>query len=370
MSLIRLNKIFKNFSSLTTWVVYLLFLFLFTEFCLGIALNFYFKNQRGSTDFTNVNPEVFEELREVQKKHQLNLYRWYNNIPNYAGKYVTTDASGFRINVKKLNDSDIIGMFGGSTTFSTLTDQQGTIANLLSKKLPNYQVLNFGVGGYSTGAEIMTFVEAIRKYPKIQTAIFYDGANELGRAFDRFRERRLSNSSDLIGTPYFEGKLRAIRNENGLQIGLRNSNIYYVYRLISGKINLNKKFAQTNQVDDMLNNIVNRYFSNLKVINGICKEHDVICLFIWQPTLFTLDDKKLSKEEQLIKDSTPRSDYRFLTKKILSDERAKEYEVKNLTWVFDKKPSSQQIYYDWCHVSLEGNILVAEALAKLLKSYL
>ena len=30
----------------------------------------------------------------------------------------------------------------------------------------------------------MTFVEALRAYPKMKTTIFYDGVNELGRAFE------------------------------------------------------------------------------------------------------------------------------------------------------------------------------------------
>ena len=47
--------------------------------------------------------------------------------------------------------------------------------------------------------KIMTFVEAIRRYPDIEIAIFYDGVNELGNSIEKHIE---PNSPEfLMGRP-------------------------------------------------------------------------------------------------------------------------------------------------------------------------
>ena len=112
-------------------------------------------------------------------------------------------------------------MFGGSTTFSVLTDQKGTISEQASSE--KYQVLNFGVGGYSTSAEIMTFVEAIRRYPDIEIAIFYDGVNELGTSIEKHIE---PNSPEfLMGRPFEAVMNWALENYDKTDYSLKRSNL-------------------------------------------------------------------------------------------------------------------------------------------------
>ena len=363
MSWISLQKILAKISICATWFLYLAIVYVFTELSAGFALKVYRDIQIGATDYdTHMEPEVKQELALVQSNIELNLYRWYSNLPNYKGDHVTTDSSGFRINPDTLTGDQFVGMFGGSTTFSVLTDQDGTIPNLLSGMLPEQQVLNFGVGGYSTGAEIMTFVEALRSYPQMKTAVFYDGVNEIGPAFERIGSENLIKSYQLIGAPYIEGERAAISSKSP-GISINDSNLYYIFQRIRQIVNKNSDIKDTEQV---LQKIVNRYFENLKVINGICSEYNIKCLFTWQPSVFTLAESSLSERERTLKKEAPFSDYVRLTELVLKDERSPNYKIINLSEALDQKPSTEQFYVDWCHLNEQGNTLVARALANLL----
>ena len=357
----KFKKIFRIFKSISSWIIYIILLIIFIDFSAGFALNVYKYHQRGATEFDRVNPEVMKELKEIQSNKQLNLYRWYNNLPNFRGNHVITDRSGFRINPDTIGNEDIIGMFGGSTTLSSITDQSGTIPNLLSELIPDHQVLNFGVGGYSTGSEIMTLVEALRTYPKMKIAIFYDGVNELGRAVESNGDYKQSPISyDLIGVPYLDGKLIALRSYvKGISI--LDSNLYYIYQVLSSRFKLNNDISSQKK---MLSQIVNRYYENIKVINGICKGYEIKCLFVWQPSVYTLADNSLHEREKKIRKDTPRSNYTKLTSMIFTDWRSKHYNITDLTNSLDTKLPTDQFYNDWCHLTREGNLLVAKALAK------
>ncbi len=363
MSLTKFDMLKKKFSLFASWLLYILLLYLFTEIIAGYALDSYKKNQRGATDYTILDSEAMVELTEVQRNANLNLYRWYSNQANFNGQHVVTDASGFRINKDTLTNDEVVGMFGGSTTFSVLTSQDGTIPNLLSDILPGRQVLNFGVGGYSTGAEIMTFVEALRAYPKMKTAIFYDGVNELGRPLERLGAV-YNNSYELIGSPYVTGEINAIsRSIPG--ISLADSNLYYIYKRILPI--LNKKADSIDKQKRMLS-IVHRYFENVRVLHGICSEYEVECIFIWQPSIFTTSKDVLTARENQILNETPMENYNALTKMIFQDERSKYFNIIDLSSALNTKPATDQYYYDWCHLSMKGNAIVANEIAAIIEN--
>ena len=133
---------------LTLWFLYAVILLGVTELLAGFALKIYRNTQRGATQRSFLTNELKEHLTNVQSNVHLNLYRWYSNVPNYNSSEVQTDASGFRINTEKLSSKKLIGMFGGSTTFSVLTNQEQSIPDLMTNESSSCQILNFGVGGY------------------------------------------------------------------------------------------------------------------------------------------------------------------------------------------------------------------------------
>ena len=62
-----------------------------------------------------------------------------------------------------------------------------------------------------------------------------------------------------------------------------------------------KIFFEYSSSDDFIIPIVNRYYSNINVIEGICDSHSIKCLFIWQPTIYTVPNDKLTEDEKIKK---------------------------------------------------------------------
>ncbi len=330
----------------------------------GYALKIYRDLRPDLTDWGIVDRDILDELTFVQKNALPSVYRWYYNYPNFKGKHVITDESGFRINADKLDSRKKVGMFGGSTTFSVLTDQEGTIAHQASDN--NYQILNFGVGGYSTSAEIMTFVEAIRRYPDIEIAIFYDGVNELGTSIEKNTD--YNHPEFLMGRPFDAVMNWAYENYDKTDFSLRRSNLYYIFsRIYEISQKGYQNYTEVSSDKDFINPIVNRYYENLKVLKGICSSYSINCIFTWQPSIYTVPDENLTPEEKIKKDSSYAKEYYLnLTNAIFSNPLADKYKVRDLTLSLRNKNKNTRIFADWHHLNSQGNKLVANSLKELL----
>jgi len=329
------------------------------EVTASYGLDIYRKYRADSTDFGSVDRSLLKELTLVQIPPTLSQYRWYQNLQNFQGVHVITDAGGFRIDHRTFDNRIKVGMFGGSTTFSALTDQKGTIADQISQQSDIYQVLNFGVGGYSSSAEIMTFVESIRAYPSLRIAFFYDGVNELGRALEGgFKGLKSNESEFLLGTPTVDGVRRALKNTNDYGFVLNQSNLFYIYRRILRPSNTTFIVNQ-----EFLTSVKERYFANIKVLNGICKEHNIKCFFVIQPSIYSTRESVLHESELIIKKNEKYGqNYPELTGMILSDDRAKSHGLIDMTSALNNKSNKERVFYDWHHLTSIGNQYISNQL--------
>lgn len=357
------NKLFYLKSTIN-WIIYFIFLIILSEIMAGYALKIYRDLRPDLTDWGIVDRAVLDELTFVQKNALPSVYRWYYNYPNFKGKHVITDASGFRIDVDKIDSRKKVGMFGGSTTFSVLTDQKGTIAHHASDN--NYQILNFGVGGYSSSAEIMTFVEAIRRYPDIEIAIFYDGVNELGTSIEKNTD--YNHPEFLMGRPFDAVMTWAFENYDKTDISLKRSNLYYIFsRIFEISKDGYQNYSQTQSNKDFIDPIVKRYYANLTVIKGICDSHSIRCIFAWQPSIYTVPDERLTEEEKIKKNSSyAKSFYVNLTNAVFSNPMSNEFNLVDMTGALKDKNKNIQMFADWHHLQSEGNELVAISINELL----
>src|SRR5262249_10155744 len=168
-------------------VLYLLLLVGLVEAASWATLQFY--NWAFLPNYNNEvvrEPDPDGEVYAVMSNSILFPTRWYMFQPNFRGRYVVTDDAGFRIDPTAVTEAKSIGFFGGSTMFSIVTRQEHTIPALVH--LPGFNSLNFGVPGYSTAAELPTLLEALRKYSRLEVAVFYDGVNEIGRYVEMLQD--------------------------------------------------------------------------------------------------------------------------------------------------------------------------------------
>ena len=349
--------------SISKFIIYLIFCIVLLEIGAKLTRKIYGK-LRTDTALSTTKKELpaKEELGIVQRNSRLSAHRGFKNKSNFKGNHVITDQYGFRIDQTKINEKIKVGLFGGSTVFSVYSSQNETIPDQMSNLSNTHQFLNFGIGGYSSGTEIMTFIESLRAYPDIEVAIFYDGVNELGNANGGLPYEDNPNyaSEELIGHPYQYGYANAFFRNKLAKFSFMptNSNFYYIF---SKFITKRKAWTKDINSDTYLKNISNRYVSNVKVINGICNEYKIKCFYIWQPNIHTVNPQKLSeKEKQIVKNDFWGKPYKKLTQIVMQDAASKDISIHDFSKMLDSK--NTEIFLDNCHVTPEGNRLIAEQI--------
>jgi hypothetical protein len=203
------------------------------------------------------------ELETVISNNVFFPTRWYTNMPNFNGKYVVTDGSGFRIDKKLLVNSRSIGFFGGSTMFSVVTKQSETIPDQF--QLTGFDTLNFGVGGYSTTAELPTFIEALNKYPNIKVAVFYDGVNEVARYVELVQDEASVELFKSVGYYYKALAKTSVLDLRDTNINFTSSFFELWSRLVTKLFNSGVKLENVDW-DKVSTVISDEYLTNIEFI--------------------------------------------------------------------------------------------------------
>ncbi len=300
--------------------------------------------------------------------------RWYALPADYQGKYVRTDAFGFRIDrTKEISGKPVVGLFGGSTMFSTTTRQEGTIPAALSRMIGGrLAILNYGVGGYSTSAEIPTLIEASRIDRGMRVAVFYDGVNEVGRFLELVQDERKDAFLPVVGYPFDRTLRVALDNAPGRSwLPYRPKVIILAeyFRLIWRKVqSTNSPVAQadTREMDALAQKVVDLYVANVEVLDAVSRANGIIPVFLWQPDIF-LTGKRLTPREVQIASSRPvvlRELTRAVFSRVTTDPRIKRFNFFDVSGQFDQLEGDH--FFDYCHVSEEANEVMARRIGEIL----
>ncbi|HEX8920348.1 MAG TPA: SGNH/GDSL hydrolase family protein [Pyrinomonadaceae bacterium] len=119
-------------------------------------------------------------------------------------------------NVAKVEgEKQEIWLFGDSITYGWSVNDEETYAWLLQEKLPDYEVVNFGVSGYGTLHSLIQLREAIQSGRRPRLAVIvYASFHDVRNTFIRIRRKMLATSTHLgpLNQPYAtlgkDGKLQ------------------------------------------------------------------------------------------------------------------------------------------------------------------
>ncbi len=199
----------------------------------------------------------------------------------FKGKYVNVSENGFRI-VKDqgpwppdTNNFNIF-LFGGSTTFNYGVPDDHTIASriqqCLSLSLRNKRVCvyNFGRGNYFSSQERVLFEKLLSNGYMSDLAIFIDGINDFYYYNDEpLYTDKLARFVETGGGILFRIPLLKLLEE------LRGNNKHSDLALDLNEEKYNKP--------DLINDTINRYLANKKLMENAGKAFGVKTLFVWQP---------------------------------------------------------------------------------------
>lgn len=326
-------------------------------------------SQRRATDYALLAGEMDKLFYSKAVYHPA---RWYTLPPNYRGIYVATDQYGLRIDRENVSDAAAkILFYGGSTMFSTTTRNEGAISNLVQQLLhpEMVNVLNYGMGGYSTYAEIGAFCEAIRRETNVRLAVFYDGVNETAMYLEMLQSGMRETFFRHAGWPYMAVTQAALRNFVRFQHTYHRTHKSLAARLCNN-ISVSSYIENLAERDiyEHAKQIVDDYVTNVRVIHAIGREFGISCLFIWQPDIFTTR-KHLTTREKQIAESCPSilgAISRRVRNSVLNHPELQKLGLIDGTRWLDGLEGDH--FFDYCHVSEEANEQIANEIAKVLRT--
>jgi hypothetical protein len=330
-------------------------------------------SSRRNTDYSALAIEMEELFYSNAKYHPT---RWYTAPPKYRGVYVTTDSGGWRFDRTTIPEGAAkLLCFGGSTMFSTTTRDQGAIPAMLQRHLaPGVAcVLNYGMGGYSTYAEIGAFCEAMRREKNVALAIFYDGVNETAMYLEMLMHRREQTFLAEAGYPFMSVVRVATRNflsEQGVVWRLAVRLAGMICRITGNRgcggdsvgraVPERERFYHAKR-------IVDGYIANLKILQGIGQSFGVGCVFVWQPDIFTTGKRLTERERRMAENYPPllKKLSRMVYRLVVSHPTFRDLGgVDGVNWL---NQLEGEHFFDYCHVSEEANEVIAAEIAKVCK---
>ena len=320
-------------------------------------------------------PTAIDNEKLYYEKVLYDPYRWYRLPPYYSGKTIQTDWLGFRNGPVSPVEThrDRIAIYGGSTVFSTATDQQYTLTSLLQKQFPKGpQFLNFGIGGYASSAELCTFLETSRLISGIRVAIFYDGVNEVARYAEKMQDGRNEPYWQVVSYPYASVLECVLTDKKSSSDYLQFPfTVFILKKIIQKRIKCRKSFSPEDY-SQASETIARIYLNNIRDIESIAKARGIQTVFVLQPVIYTTDN--LSPSESKIAEAQYQVDmkklYLLSYSKIRSAAEGSGVDFMDMSQALSEKYTLQAVYTDMCHLNEAGQEFMAKKIAKtLLKKY-
>jgi hypothetical protein len=298
--------------------------------------------------------EVFYDYNRVQ--HQYEPFVGWQTLP-YRGNTLHIASAGQRIhkapgNIKK---EKTVHFFGGSTMWGEGSDDDHTIPALFNTGNPQYEVYNHGQLAYNSRQELDALISlyATRVQPDI--VIFYDGVNDA--AFLCPKEIRQLPAHRLV--PMYREKLYVGKTAMVKDIAARLfiENILKVVHKFTYKPSPGKSPYDCLSNPAKAEQIAEQMMMNWEMAYELVTNRNGEFIAVLQPAAFIGKPRTdhLTLDEELGKNF--REVYRHIKQKIAA---------RNHPWIIDlsdKFDGDDYIYIDFCHVSPNGNAIMAQEIA-------
>jgi hypothetical protein len=165
-----------------------------------------------------------------------------------------------------------IWIFGDSVTYGWSVNDEETFPWLLQQKFPDYEVVNFGVQGYSTLHSLIQLREALQNGKKPKLVILdYAAWDDARNTFVRSRRKMLSIASYLgpVNQPYArltsEGKLNIFQDAETFREFPLMRYSAFIHALEEGYDNYEERHAHSHEVTKAI----------VKEISELCRANGI-----------------------------------------------------------------------------------------------
>lgn len=298
---------------------------------------------------------VFQDYNRVQ--HQYEPFVGWKMLP-YKGKTLTVNAAGERTHdiPQDGKKEKVVHFFGGSTMWGEGSDDQHTIPALFSAANQEYEVHNHAQLAYNSRQELDALISLYSRDVKADLVIFYDGVNDAAflcpkdiaqlpahRLVPMYREKlyagKFAPVKEIVAKVFYEDILKVVHK--------------LTYKPVPG---WSPYDCYSNP--DKAEEIASMMMKNWEMAHEIVTNRGGRFIAVLQPAAFIgkprTDHLKLDGElgknfEEI---------YKRLKQKIAE---------RNHDWITDLSDSfdgDDYIYIDFCHVSPNGNEIMAKKISE------
>lgn len=305
-------------------------------------------NYEGNRD---LGKQIFADYQSLQ-------YEYYPFVgwkaKPYKGKTTTVSPEGIRVHQQtQSSDSSrkIAMFFGGSTMWGEGSDDQHTIPALFNGLNPEYEVTNYAQLAYNTRQELDELITQYSKGKKPDLVVFYDGVNDASFLCP-------SDITELPGhrlVPMFRDRIY-ISNVAIARKALYNIFLEKTVRAIQhfrkGTTSRYNCISDPSKAEE----IATLFVRHWEMAHEMVTTRGGKFIAILQPASFfgTPSISHLKFDDELQENG--RTVYELIVSKL----KEKQYDwVYDLSGAFD----GEGVYYiDFCHVSANGNEVIAKRL--------
>jgi len=291
----------------------------------------------------------------------------------FKSKYVNIDAAGVRKTwnpeFSEENPKEIY-MFGGSTMWGAGARDEFTIPSWVSKKLNaaglNGRVHNYGERGYVFLQEIVQLLLLLREGQRPDLVVFYDGVNDVYAAYQAGHAGAVQNTALMrakLSTPqpftwasFHTGVERLIK---------KNSVIYKAIDRIAAASQgrgTGREVAALYDEDELARlaeDIVREYGKSLLLLKDLSRIYGFEYICFWQPVSFlenTLTEEESGSDPRIHDECLARL---FKKVHVLLQQKPLDNCIDLVDALANRTHS---VYFDFCHVTEEGNEIVSQRI--------
>ncbi len=310
-----------------------------------------------ANDFDHAK-KVFHDYNSVQ--HQYEPFVGWKTLP-YAGETLTIGVDGNRV-VPNRDGKQFtsVHFFGGSTMWGEGSDDDHTIPALFCEKNPEFKVFNHGQLAYNSRQELDALISLYATGAKPDVVIFYDGVNDA--AFLCPKEIKKLPAHRLV--PMYREKLYVGKTAFVKEV----TGKIFIDNILGTIRQVTYKPAPNNTPYDCVSNpekaeqIAEMMIKNWEMAQEIVTSRGGRFIAVLQPAAFI---------------GQPRTDYLELDPELGKNFQAiyalvqKKIAERNHQWIVDltdKFDGDNYIYIDFCHVSPNGNEIIAKEMTRIVKN--
>lgn len=338
--------------------------FIVLLFIVNWAAGFFLKTTQITRDQLPNYEKDREHAREVFRDYQRVKHEYYPfvgwKILPYKGITTNINEHGNRFHTppNPTASDKSVRFFGGSTMWGEGSDDQHTIPALFNTHYPGYSVYNHAQLAYNSRQELDALISFYSKNDSTDIVIFYDGVNDA--AFLCPAEINELPSHRLV--PMFRDRIY-VSESFFVKKGLNKLFTENLFRLIGKYSSQDKKESPY----DCLSNpgkaeeIAEIMMRNWELAHQMVTARGGKFVAILQPAAFV---------------GNPRTDHLKIDEDFKNNFVAVYARLKakiaerNHPWIYDLSnqfDGNDYIFIDFCHVSPNGNEIMAKAIADIVK---